>query len=152
MKLQKDVVKIIYDHAIKEYPDECCGIVTGTGKDQKVHLCNNIQNKLHSEDPATYPRDARTAYFIERSEFDGIISSAKENNREVTAFYHSHTEHEAYFSEEDFAAQTVFGEPEFPDALHVVVSVMDKKINAVKCFKWDGGLQIFIAIEDTGQN
>ncbi len=148
MKLHKNIIKQIYEHATKEYPDECCGIVTGSGNNQTVHLCNNIQNKMHSEDPARYPRDARTAYFIERGEFDGIISSAKEKGREVTAFYHSHPEHEAYFSEEDFAAQTVFGEPEFPDALHVVVSVMNKKINTVKCFKWDRDLQSFIIIED----
>ncbi len=113
-----------------------------------VHLCENIQNSLHSEDPARFTRDARTAYFIDRGDFDWIISNAHENGDEIIALYHSHVEHEAYFSEEDHAAQTVFGEPEFPDALHVVVSVVNKKINGIKCFKWDRDTGNFFVLED----
>ncbi len=148
MRLNKSVIKKICEHALKEYRDECCGIITGNSDVQTVHLCENIQNMLHADDPARYPRDARTAYVIERGEFDRIISSAKEKGEEIIAFYHSHTEHEAYFSEEDFAAQTVFGEPEFPDALHVVVSVMNRKIHDIKSFMWDGTLQKFIVIQN----
>lgn len=148
MRLNKSVIKKINEHALKEYPDECCGIITGNSDKQSVHLCENIQNMLHADDPARYPRDARTAYVIERGEFDGIISSAKEKGEEIIAFYHSHTEHEAYFSEEDVAAQTVFGEPEFPNASHVVVSVMNRKIHDIKSFMWDGNLQKFIPVQN----
>ncbi len=143
MKLLKNIIEEICQHALKEYPDECCGIITGNDDKQTVHLCENIQNKMHAEDPVRFPRDARTAYFIERSLFDNIISSSRKQGEEVLALYHSHAEHEAYFSEEDVAAQTVFGEPEFPDALHVVVSVMDRKIHGLKCFKWERGNQVF---------
>jgi proteasome lid subunit RPN8/RPN11 len=149
MKFNRDVLDQIYDHALKEYPDECCGIITGNDDMQTVHLCENIQNKMHAEDPVRFPRDARTAYFIERSVFDSIISSSRKNGEEVLALYHSHAEHEAYFSEEDVAAQTVFGEPEFPDALHIVVSVMDRKIHDTKCFKWEKENQVFFADECT---
>ncbi len=138
----------MYEHALKEYPDECCGIITGDSRRQTVHLCRNIQNRLHAGDPLRYPRDARTAYVIDRGEFDSIISSARRKGEGIIAFYHSHTEHEAYFSEEDFAAQTVFGEPEFPDALHVVISVMNGKIHDMKCFRWDRDLQNFFIAED----
>ena len=148
MRLNKSVIKKICEHALKEYPDECCGIITGNSDVKTVHLCENIQNELHAEDPLGYPRDARTAYVIERGKVDRIISSAKEKGEEIIAFYHSHAEHEAYFSEEDFAAQTVFGEPEFPNALHVVVSVMNRKIHDIKSFMWDGNLQKFILIQD----
>jgi len=138
MKLNKDVIEKIYRHAIEAYPDECCGIVTGDSDNQTVHLCKNIQNRLHAEDPVRHPRDARTAYVIDRKEFERIVSSAKEQGKEVIAFYHSHPEHESYFSEDDAAAQTVFGEPEFPGALHVVISVKSKEIHDMKYFKWDG--------------
>jgi proteasome lid subunit RPN8/RPN11 len=148
MKLNKDAVEEIYNHALSEYPDECCGIVTGNCTNQTVHLCENIQNELHAQDPVRYPRDARTAYVIEREEADRIISSAIKQGAEIIAFYHSHCEHEAYFSEEDFAAQTVFGEPEFHNALHVVVSVMNRKIHDITCFKWDKNLQNFTVIEN----
>lgn len=145
MKLNKDVIDKIYEHALKEYPDECCGIITGNDDKQTVHICENIQNKMHAEDPARFSRDARTAYFIDRSEFDRIILSSLRKEEEVLALYHSHAEHEAYFSEEDVAAQTVFGEPEFPDALHVVISVMDRKIHDLKCFKWEREKQGFFS-------
>jgi proteasome lid subunit RPN8/RPN11 len=105
---------------------------------------------LHAEDPVRFPRDARTAYVIEREEADKIISSATKQGKEIIAFYHSHTEHEAYFSEEDFAAQTVFGEPEFPDALHLVVSVRNGKVHDLKCFRWDRYKKIFTVMESCG--
>ena len=148
MKLQKSIIEKIYDHALREYPHECCGIVTGRGTLQRIHICKNIQNQLHGEDPLRYPRDARTAYVIERGEFDSVLSSANERGEEVLALYHSHCEHEAYFSEEDVAAQTVFGEPELPDTVHVVISVMDREIHDIRCFQWDRTLKNFRRIED----
>ena len=148
MRLHKNVIERMYEHALREYPDECCGIVTGSSNKQLLHLCKNIQNRMHAEDPERFPRDARTAYFIDRGVFDRIISSAESKGEEVIALYHSHAEHEAYFSEEDVAAQTVFGEPEFPDALHVVVSVMNNRIHDLKCFKWDREQKNFIVLDN----
>ena len=147
MRLNKDIIDKMYDHALIEYPDECCGIITGNDDSQTVHYCENIQNRMHAEDPLRFPRDARTAYFIDRTAFDRVISSSLVKGETVLALYHSHAGHEAYFSEEDVAAQTVFGEPEFPDALHVVISVMGGKIHDLKCFKWDRGNEIFYADE-----
>jgi proteasome lid subunit RPN8/RPN11 len=148
MKLNSKVIEKIYHHALQEYPYECCGIITGDSKNQTVHRCENIQNRLHVEDPARYPGDARISYIIDRSEFDKVISSAKEKDEGILAFYHSHPEHEAYFSEEDVAAQTVFGEPEFPDVLQIVVSVMNGKIHDIKCFAWDVDSRTFIKIRE----
>ncbi|MEW6602203.1 MAG: M67 family metallopeptidase [Nitrospirota bacterium] len=143
MKLQRHIIEQIQKHALDEYPFECCGIVTGGSDNQTIHLCRNIQNSLHAEDPDRYPRDARIAYMIDRSEFDRIVSDARGKGEVVLAFYHSHPEHGAFFSEEDHAAQTVFGEPEYPEALHVVVSVINRTINSVRCFKWDGASRSF---------
>lgn len=148
MKLEKNIIEEIYEHALEEYPDECCGIITGDRIKQSVHRCENVQNKLHAEDPVRYPRDAHTAYTIERSEFDDIISSAHSRGEKIIAFYHSHCDHESYFSEEDVAAQTVFGEPEFPDALHVVVSVMDGKVHDKKYYRWEGNNKVFVSVNE----
>jgi len=146
MKLDRHIIEQIHKHALDEYPLECCGIITGGSDRQTVHVCRNIQNSLHKEDPSRYPRDARIAYMIDRSEFNGIVSAAGKKGESVLAFYHSHPEHGAYFSEEDHAAQTVFGEPEFPDALHVVVSVINRAVSDMKCFKWDSRVRAFISV------
>lgn len=152
MKLNSKIIEEIYDHALQEYPYECCGIVTGGSDTQAVHKCENIQDSFHAEDPVRYPADARIAYMIDRSVFDNIVSSAREQGEDIIAVYHSHPEHEAYFSEEDAAAQTVFGEPEFPDTVHVVVSVFDGKIHAVQCYKWDRRIRQFTHANDFLEN
>ena len=132
---------------MEEYPDECCGIIISDVESQTVQRCTNIQNQLHAEDPVRFPRNAHTAYTIDRGEFDAIIGSAQAQGKEVIALYHSHCDHESYFSEEDVAAQTVFGEPEFPDALHIVASVMDGRVHDIRCFIWDRERQIFFALD-----
>jgi proteasome lid subunit RPN8/RPN11 len=146
MRINKDVMEDIARHALETYPYECCGIVTGDRNKQTIHLCKNVQNRLHVEDPERHPRDARTAYSVDRDEADRIYSEAKHRGEEIIAFYHSHIDCDAYFSETDVEAQTVFGEPEFPGALHIVVSVIDKKVHAVKYFKWDGDRKEFISL------
>jgi proteasome lid subunit RPN8/RPN11 len=147
MRINKKVIEEMYKHSLQEYPDECCGIVTGNEHSQVTHFCENIQNRLHAGDPERHPRDARTAYVIDREEAEKIIASAKEQGKGVIAFYHSHVNHEAYFSVTDVEAQTVFGEPEFPDALHIVISVINKKIHDIKCFQWDREKQNFKSLE-----
>lgn len=147
MRLKKEIIAEIYQHALKEYPFECCGIVTGEGSSQTAHLCQNIQNRLHARDPETYPRDARTAYTINRDEADRICAETGRRGEKVTAFYHSHINCDAYFSEIDKEAQTVFGEPEFPDALQLVVSVIDGRISGMKCYQWDRDTRCFKTIQ-----
>jgi len=138
IRVKREIIDEICSHAIQEYPFECCGLVTGDEDHQVLRRMKNIQNELHAQDPVKYPRDARTAYFIDRSEFDRTINDAIGSGHKIIAFYHSHTDHDAYFSEEDVAGQTVFGEPEFPDALHLVVSVKKGEIHGIKCYRWDG--------------
>ncbi|MDO8281585.1 MAG: M67 family metallopeptidase [Thermodesulfovibrionia bacterium] len=144
MKINKDIIDRIYKHAVESYPDECCGIITGKDDLQILHRCSNIQNELHADDPEGNPRDARTAYAIDRAEAGKIYSEAKENSRDVIAFYHSHIDCDAYFSETDKEAQVVFGEPEFPDAIQIVVSVIKKNICGLKSFKWDSDKKDFV--------
>lgn len=137
MIISEEIIRGIYKHAVEEYPNECCGIVTGNGEKQTLHQCVNIQNELHAEDPERHPGDARTAYAIDRKEADKIYADAAGRGETIMAFYHSHIDCDAYFSDTDIAAQTVFGEPEFPDALHLVVSVVERNILGMKCFRWD---------------
>lgn len=53
-------------------------------------------------------------------------------------FYHSHPEHDAYFSDEDKKmALSDLGEPWYPDAIHLVVSVYSGEIKDQAQFAWD---------------
>ena len=117
-------IEIISKQAVAEYPSECCGIVTGNASAQRVHPCRNRQDELHARDPERHPR----------------------TSREVVCFYHSHIDCGAYFSQMDKEVLTVFGEPEFPDALHVVVSVQDRQVKEISGFRWGGTEQDFVPV------
>lgn len=146
MHLTKETVEAMSRQAVAEYPSECCGIVTGNSAKQRVHPCRNRQDELHARDPEQHPRTSREAYDIDRSEMERIFADAAAAGEDVLAFYHSHIDCGAYFSHMDKEVQTVFGEPEFPEALQVVLSVQQAGIREIKGFRWDGSLQDFVSI------
>jgi [CysO sulfur-carrier protein]-S-L-cysteine hydrolase len=147
MRLLQNTINAIYEHAVAAYPSECCGIVTGLGGMQQVHACRNLQDELHARDPETHPRTSREAYAMDRDEAEGIMRDAAGRGESVIAFYHSHIDCGAYFSSMDKEVQTVFGEPEFPDAVHVVVSVVKGNISELKGYLWDGKKLDFVPVD-----
>jgi proteasome lid subunit RPN8/RPN11 len=147
MRLTTTSLDAISRQAAAEYPSECCGIITGTDTVQRVHPCRNRQDELHAKDPENPPRTSREAYDIDRNEMERIFAGAAAAGETVLAFYHSHIDCGAYFSDMDKEVLTVFGEPEHPDAVHVVVSVRDREVKEIKGYRWDGGRQEFAAID-----
>ena len=146
MRLSQTSIDAISSQAIAEYPSECCGIVTGTASAQRVHPCRNRQDELHAKDPEHHPRTSREAYDIDRNEMERIFADAAAKGEQVLCFYHSHIDCGAYFSKMDREVLTVFGEPEFPDAVHVVISVQDRQVKEISGFLWDGNKQDFVTI------
>jgi len=139
LELKKSDLDKVYAQAAAEYPDECCGILTvgADGGAAQVHICENIQDRLHTEDPERYPRQARIAYFIDPQELYNIISAAEKAGGRVVGFYHSHIDCEAYFSAEDKERAVVWDEPAYADAVYLVLSVYERQVKAYKCFAWD---------------
>ena len=102
-------------HAQDAFPDECCGVIVSDGRSDHAHRLKNMQNTLHAHDPQTYPRTAEIAYAMDPLELEAVIRQAETNGQKLKAFYHSHPNHEAYFSAEDKAFACPFGEPTYPD-------------------------------------
>jgi len=140
-------IDAISRQAIAEYPSECCGIVTGNAASQRVHPCRNRQDELHARDPENHPRTSREAYDIDRNEMERIFADAAAKGEQVVCFYHSHIDCGAYFSRMDKEVLTVFGEPEHPEAVHVVVSVQDGQVKEINGYRWDGTRQDFIEVK-----
>ena len=135
----KDIAQI-HRHAVKEYPYECCGIVIGPGDGSlphKVYECTNIQNMLHKKDPQRYPRDAKTAYNIDPGEQKRIFKLVEEKGWQIKAFYHSHPDHPAYFSEEDKKMAMWGDDPIYPETIYIIVSVLNGEIKETIAFKWN---------------
>jgi [CysO sulfur-carrier protein]-S-L-cysteine hydrolase len=146
MRLSQESIEAISKQAVAEYPSECCGIVTGTAGGQRVHPCKNRQDELHAKDPELHPRTSREAYDIDRKEMERIFADAAAAGEQVLCFYHSHIDCGAYFSQMDKDVLTVFGEPEHPEAVHVVVSVQDRQVQEIAGYRWDSATQNFVTM------
>ena len=133
-------------HAEESFPDECCGVVLADGAKEQVQRLENIQNKLHALDPETYPRTAVIAYAMDPKELERVIDHGARAGAKLKAFYHSHPEHEAYFSDEDKAFASPFGEPTFPNAAQIVVSIYHREIKRLAAFVWSGEQNDFIEV------
>ena len=145
--LEKEQLDEIHLHAVEEYPYECCGIVVGNpddNQDNVVYRCENIQNKLHEKDPENFTRDARTAYNISALELQKLLSEVSSKGRVFKVLYHSHPEHDAYFSEEDTRMALFDGEtPIYPGTQYLVVSVYSEKVRDQALFGWNSETKTF---------
>lgn len=146
--LRKDLVAI-HEQARREYPAECCGILTvgPEGGTSQVHPCRNIQDELHAREPREYPRDGRIAYFIDPAELLRIVSGAERAGGQVSGFYHSHVDCDAYFSDEDRKRAMAWDEPAYPDAVYLVVAVYGNEVRGHKAFAWDPEASAYAEVE-----
>ena len=106
------VLAEVYAHAAAGHPEEVCGLLISdreTGAVTSARRCENRQNALHAEDPAHFPRDARTAYNLGAQDLFFLDRSLR-SPHPVTIIYHSHVEVGAYFSAEDKLAAAPDGE------------------------------------------
>jgi proteasome lid subunit RPN8/RPN11 len=142
----------IKGQAEAEYPAECCGVLLLRGPDPGERLllpCRNIQDQLHARDPATHPRDSRTAYFIDPKDLLAIGRREGEGYR-VAVIYHSHIDAGAYFSATDKRNALIDGEPSYPDAVYVVLSVLEGRVADTQAFVWDAAVRDFVARQPAG--
>ncbi len=124
------------EHARETHPEECCGLLTGSapGRYERVHRCRNEMTKLHQQDPISFPRDGRMAFHMSEADYLRVQKEADVRGQPVTAVYHSHADAGAYFSELDqgFASQRAFP---FPEAHHIVISVVDGLLKETAVFR-----------------
>ncbi len=138
--------EVVRAHARATYPEECCGIIVERDDGEEVIRVTNVQNAIHARDPEQFPRLATTAYTM-GPEAVPILLAADRGQVVLRAFYHSHPDHDAYFSAED-RTQALGGwsEPSYPQARQVVLSVRAGEVVAAKAFGWDEALQDFTEI------
>jgi len=133
-------------HAEETFPEECCGVVLSNGISDRAQRLRNIQNDLHAMDPKTYPRTAEIAYNMDVRVLDSLLREAEKIGYTLKAFYHSHPNHGAYFSQEDREAATPFGDPTYPGASHIVASIYDRTVRQILAFSWSPELKDFVEI------
>jgi adenylyltransferase/sulfurtransferase len=147
-RLTPEALAALYEHARRDYPRECCGIVFGPKGEavaDEARACRNIQDQLHAEDPVTHTRDATTAYNLGAADLFGLQKSLR-GDRPAKIVYHSHVEVGAYFSATDQAAAQFEGEPAYP-VQYVVIDVRKDGTRGAAQFAWDPAAAQYVEVE-----
>ena len=117
MKLSPGLAETIIVHAREEFPNECCGLIAGSGD-----LATRVLPTTNAEGtPFMYVMDPR-----EQMELMDAIEDAGED---LVAIYHSHTRSAAYPSKTDVEL-AFFAEP-----LYVIVSLQDSDQPVIRAFR-----------------
>lgn len=138
-----DRLDAIVEWVESAYPEEGCGLVlrdASTGE-YRVLECENLADKYHEMDPEQYPRTAREFYVVDPMEF----MRAEDRGESVEVVFHSHADHEDYFSDEDVAAATMERESDdeaweasHPGVDYLVVSVREGEARHGTLYRFDG--------------
>lgn len=145
-RIRKATFDAIVAQAEREFPYECCGFIIGDGSIEEVRPITNIQNRKHSEDPKSFPRGARTAFLMEPKEHLAVLNEIDRRKLALRVVYHSHPDHDAYFSATDRAQACSFdpSEPDYPDTAYIVLSVKSGKFQRAAAFAWDAATKDFV--------
>lgn len=121
------VLNEIASHARQTFPEECCGLVTGSARERfrEAHACRNDS------------QDRRRAFFMSPVDCQAVMETAEARGEAVTAVYHSHAGVDAYFSEldQEHAGHALFP---FPRADHIVVSIVEGQVRRWGLFQRAG--------------
>ena len=115
------IPKTIYDdilaHADSEYPNECCGLLSGKGN--QVTKFYRMTNTHHSP----------VSYFMDPKEQFTVFKDMRTEGTELLAIYHSHPHTTAYPSSTDV------GLAYYPEALYVIISLEKRDHPVVNAFQ-----------------
>jgi proteasome lid subunit RPN8/RPN11 len=139
LKLPRPLLDEMYAHGEETFPRECCGILVGTkggdgGRERVV-------TEIH---PATNVRadDRNDRYELDPLMRKQVEEHAHDRGLQVVGFYHSHPDHDSYFSETDlkFSEEYIWGEPWIPPTYsYPVMSICDGKRVLVRSFEVEDG-------------
>jgi proteasome lid subunit RPN8/RPN11 len=146
--ISRGAFESITAHAESEFPFECCGFILGNTSDE-ARPVRNIQSQKHDADPERFQRDARTAFLMDPKEHLAVLQEIDARKLQLKAVYHSHPDHEAYFSATDRSQACSFdpSEPDYPDTAHIVMSIRGGKLANAAAFVWDKDRKDFVEAE-----
>lgn len=113
--IKKEHIDFIKDHAQRDYPYECCGIIVGkfNGDEKTVTEIIPIINEKEEE-------NRHNRYLIPSKKVLEAELYAIKNGLDIVGFYHSHPDHNAIPSAYDI-------EHALPVYSYLIVSVFDAK-------------------------
>jgi proteasome lid subunit RPN8/RPN11 len=120
MKLTKGQIDELIAHARDEDPNECCGMIgAANGAATSIYKARNAEAS-----PLRYNLDPADQF--------RIMTAMEDRDEELAAIYHSHTKSPAYPSQTDINLAA------YPDALYVIVSLLEGE-EPVRAFRIEDG-------------
>jgi proteasome lid subunit RPN8/RPN11 len=116
IRIPKPIYHAIIEHARKESPAECCGILSG--KDGTVQKAFPLENEEKSP----------VRYLMSPQEQLKVFEEMERESQEMVAIYHSHTHTIPFPSETD--VKMAF----YPEVFSVIISLKEKH-PVVKAFR-----------------
>ena len=106
-------------HAMRTYPEECCGMLLGKRMDEEKFVCDILSMNN------TMKEDHETRYLITPEEYKKAEELASQEDVSLIGMYHSHPDHPARPSQFDL-------EHAMPWWSYVIVSVQEGQPAAIK--------------------
>ncbi len=120
IKIQRKLMGELISHALQDDPNECCGLLLGSGDEaDELHRMSNVNKKPISR------------YTMQPGELVEIQEKIKKSNREFVAIYHSHTFTEGYPSLIDIKNAVNVSSIA---TRHIIVSLVEKTRPVVRAF------------------
>lgn len=117
LNLKKELFEKIVRHSLQEFPNEACGILSGSpGRADEVYEMINADKS-----PQTFFMDAREQL--------KVMKEIRSKGEEMIGIYHSHVASEAYPSSHDVELAL------YSEASYVIISVKDKKNPSIRSFR-----------------
>jgi proteasome lid subunit RPN8/RPN11 len=157
LQLDSEHLQVIFDHAERIYPEECCGILLGHLSDGEQDG-NEQDGSVHKtvvevwETPNTWDEEVETSfsdasserghhsltkarrYWIDPRDMLAAQRYARDRQLNIIGIYHSHPDHPATPSECDRAAA-------WHHYSYMIISVQHGKANHVLCWTLDDNNQ-----------
>jgi proteasome lid subunit RPN8/RPN11 len=125
LKIRRVDLQVLFDHCRAGLPDEACGILAGRGGSvEKVYCMTNA-------------RPGPVSYEMEPEEQFRVLKDIRQAGRELIGMFHSHPGGRAYPSSVDVEKAYWPGTtlPNYPEAVYVIVSLMDPEKPDVRGFR-----------------
>jgi proteasome lid subunit RPN8/RPN11 len=116
MRIPETIFKKMVEHALREVPLECCGILAGKGR--TVHRIYEMRNADGS----------KISYFMAPEEQLEVFQEIERDGLDMVAIYHSHPHTIPFPSEKD--VRLAF----YPDVAYIIISLKDGE-TSVKGFR-----------------
>ncbi len=121
MRISKTLYDQMVAHALRDAPDECCGIISS--QDGEAVKLYELENAAHS--PLRYEMDGREQFTV--------MMEIDDAGLDVGAIYHSHTRSDPYPSQTDI--NLAF----YPDAFYIIVGTASGDEPLVKAYEIKNG-------------